>query len=226
MRRVRIKYASFPGSLPFAKDRRAFIGISLNNSIMAAATLPEIILEWTDENIGSFDLLIGDYLHRYNYQAFERATEQIAAERAMQDGEEARRRLSSLISNGGRFAAATAISTASLVERESVRRRRLGFRGFYEEQPAFRALIEEGVDAFLTRKHPSSLRDDAVRRYCVAYQLEELAMFEELAEQGYGVFVYPGAQLPVMKGLVSGHLPRISTPIESLQLIELRLFAE
>jgi tRNA-dependent cyclodipeptide synthase len=226
MRIVKIKHEVYPSGRSLVKGRKTFVGISINNSVMQSDTLPRKIFEWTEHNVGQFDILIGDYLHRHNYKAFTGASEELAAERAMEDGLEALKRLSPLISPGQRFFGTTAISTATLIARTSVIARRCLFEDFYEKRSDFRALIDVGVDAFLSRKHPLSLRDMSVRRQCVCYQLEELAMFEELAEEGYGVLVYPGAQLPVMKGLVAGKLPRISPLIQTLQLVELRLLRE
>ncbi len=51
-------------------------------------------------------------------------------------------------------------------------------------------------------------------------------MFELLAEAGHDAFVYAGAQLPVMKRIVSGMLGGVSQELEALTLIELRLFED
>jgi tRNA-dependent cyclodipeptide synthase len=227
MQRARIKIDIFPnGAALHANSVRAFVGISLNNKTMASTKLLQMIFDWTRHNVGEFDLLVGDYLNRYNYQAFEGETEAGAVDKAKQAGDEARMRLRPLISSPGPYENAKIISTATLCEHATFSDRRAHFARFYSDNSEFRAVINDGVDAFLSRKHPKAVNDPAVRDYCIAYQLEELVMFEQLAKDGYGVFVYPGAQLPIMKHLVARSFIGASADIEKLVLVELRVFED
>jgi hypothetical protein len=85
----------------------------------------------------------------------------------------------------------------------------------------FKRLINQAINEFLSRRrfHGDS---SAVRQHCVAYQLEELVIFELLAEKGYTSLVYAGAQLPVMKGIVSNQLSGLSKALEGFSLVEMR----
>jgi tRNA-dependent cyclodipeptide synthase len=227
MPRVRIKFKTFSGRKADHDARgRAFVGISLNNHTMGSEQALKQILEWTIHNVGAFDLLIGDYLNRFNYQAFDNDPEALAVEKAMRDGDEARKKLSPLISVPGLYATVDLISAANFCNQPAFHERRAHFEQMHAANSEFRGLIEEGVKSYLKRKFPKVSLDEHVRRFCVAYQLEELVMFEALAQQGYDTFVYPGGQLPVMKSIVSGSLPKISSAIERLTLVELRLFGE
>ena len=224
--RTRLKVSLFPDdSALFQNSGRAFVGISLNNRIMSSPELLSVVLDWSTKNVGDFDLLVGDYLNRYNYQAFDGATEEMARQRANCDGAEARLRLYKLISPHGSFQS-TIISTRALYERSSFRSRFADFWQHYSRDSEFRSAVEEGVDAFLARRHPLAISDSVVRNYCVAYQLEELVLFEQLAEEGYRTFIYPGAQLPIMKMLVDSAFSDISQYIHKLTLVELRLFED
>ena len=227
MQRSRIKINIFPdGAKLRPNSMRAFVGISLNNKTMASTELLGLIFNWTDRNVGKFDLLVGDYLNRYNYQAFDGETEASAVARAKEAGAEAKRRLDPLISSPGPYGNAAIISTATLCEHPTFSSRRAHFMRYYSDNSEFRSIVQEGVDAFLARRHPQAVNDPATRDYCVAYQLEELVMFEQLARDGYGVFVYPGAQLPIMKRLVSKFFIGASAEIEKLVLVELRVFED
>lgn len=227
MQRARIKVNIFPDDAKLRSNSvRAFVGISLNNKTMASKDLLGLIFDWTDRNVGKFDLLVGDYLNRYNYQAFDGETEASAIAKAKQAGAEAKKRLDPLISPSGPYGNAAIISTATLCEHSTFSSRRAHFMQYYSDNPEFRGVVQEGVDAFLARRHPEMANDPAIRDYCVAYQLEELVMFEQLAREGYGVFVYPGAQLPIMKRLVSKSFAGASADIEKLALVELRIFED
>jgi tRNA-dependent cyclodipeptide synthase len=227
MKRARVKVNVFPdGAKLRCNSERAFVGISLNNKTMASSNLLGLIFDWTHCNVGKFDLLVGDYLNRYNYQAFDGETEISAVAKAKQAGVEARKRLAPLISSPGSYENAAIISTATLCEHSAFTSRRAHFMRYYSDNSEFRGIVQEGVDAFLTRRHPQAANVPAIRDYCVAYQLEELVMFEQLARDGYGVFVYPGAQLPIMKRLVSKSFAGASADIEKLILVELRVFED
>lgn len=220
-----IKIQKFPRNASLnANSKRAFVGISLNNRTMESGELLRAVFDWTAKNVGEFDLLVGDYLNRYNYQAFERETEAAAVEKASRAGAEARKRLEPLIAPNAPFGNVALISTAALYQRPSFQNRRAHFEKYYSSNADFRELIQQGVDAFLMRKHPDSLSDTTARSYCVAYQIEELVMFERLAQEGYCVFIYPGAHLPVMKGIVEDKFQDISVDLKSLILVEMKLF--
>jgi hypothetical protein len=98
------------------------------------------------------------------------------------------------------------------------------FETEYARNVKFRALIDEAVDKFLIRKRAGALHNNEVRDHCVSYQLEELALFELLVERGYGVLIYAGAQLPIMKAIVSRSLDGVPTSLADLTLVELRSF--
>jgi tRNA-dependent cyclodipeptide synthase len=227
MSRVRINVTKFPEHAQLSADLgRAFVGISLNNRTMESSVFIEAIFNWSWENVGEFDFLIGDYLNRYNYRAFDGDSEMTAVEKAKQAGNDARKRLVSLISRHDLEGRLTAISAAELCERSCFADRLAHFRQCYSDSFEFTKIVDDGVDAFLSRRHPLFLTDAKIRRYCVQYQLEELAMFEQLASEGFGVFIYPGAQLPIMKSLVAGDIGGISTGIRMLTLVELRIFED
>jgi tRNA-dependent cyclodipeptide synthase len=227
MLRTRLAITSFPSGTKRAEgSTRAFIGISLNNKTMEAPHLLNAIFDWTKQNVGAFDLLVGDSLTRHNYRAFDGQTEGAAFERAMKSGEEAKKFLESLLATAESNFSAEVISSYSLCEQRVFSNRLDHFERCYANNLEFKNLIDQGVDEFLLRRHSKSMRDRVKRDFCVAYQLEELVIFEQLSAKGYSTFVYPGAHLPVMKRLVSSPLNNVSADLERLKLVELRVFED
>ena len=212
----------FPDGAQAAKGK-AFVGISLNNRLSGTEEALRQIFEWTKERLGPFDLLIGDYLQRHNYQAFRGFSEPVAIEKAMQEGERTMEFLRSL-TNRLEFDHVSMISARSFYTKPDFDNRCGRFGQLYAERDDFKSLVREGADSFLARKYPELLHDDSVYGHCIQYQLEELAIFEVLVERGFGAFVYAGGQLPVMKAIVSGALEGVSSALEKLVLVELRLF--
>ena len=117
------------------------------------------------------------------------------------------------------------LSAQALYENLTFSERLSRFQREYESSGTFRHLIDQAIHEFLSRRR---YRGDSatVRQHCVAYQLEELVIFELLAEKGYTSLVYAGAQLPVMKGIVSNRLSGLSKALEGLSLVEMRFAKE
>jgi tRNA-dependent cyclodipeptide synthase len=227
MRTFDLRPSAFPnGSNISDRDRRALVGISLNGKKILATDLLTQVFEWTDNNVGEFDLLIGDYLNRYNYQAFEGSSPNVAIEKATNAGKEASSRLREIITQSTIHSHVSMISSAKVTEGEDFLARSSHFFRCYSENENFRRAIDSGVDKFLGRSHPQLLKNVKIRDFCVAYQLEELVLFEQLANKGYGVLVYPGAQLPVMKAIVSKTMSGVSPAIERLTLVELSVLED
>lgn len=214
----------FPDNgLERSKHRRAVIGISLNNFVSRSPALLEQLFAWTKENVGNFDLLIGDFLTRHNYQAFSGLPESAAVDQAMHDGERITNKVLPVLARSND--SARLISARSLYSDSSFTGRLRHFEQHYDKNTDFHQRIDEAVHEFLARQRHSQATDD-VRRHCVAYQLEELVLFELLAESGYATLVYAGAQLPVMKSIVLKELSGISQHLQGLTLIELRFLKQ
>ncbi len=217
-----IKSEVFPKSSSVRPQTgKPLIGISLDNRTTKSDSLLLQTFDWTNRNVGAFDLLVGDYLNRHNYQAFQGESEATAIKKAMANGEQVTLRLRRLISE--KYSKGIeVISAHTLYSAPRFSERLTRFQQTYTDNSHFRELIDQAVKSFLARKHAAI--NDNVRNHCIAYQLEELAMFELLAKAGYSSLVYAGAQLPVMKSIVSKSLSGVSHDLENLTLIELKVF--
>jgi len=211
-----------PDGLTRPRRGKAFLGISLYNRMAISPLAFRAVFDWVATNVGGADLFIGDHLHRHNYQAFDGMAETAAIGQALRDRDELAARLSSFLAAGG-WPPAAIMSASPLYQNPTFPDRLSRFRKQYGSDPAFKRLIDDAVDAFLARKHPDQVVNQETRDHCVAYQLEELVLFELLVEQGYSTLIYAGAQLPIMKSIVSGHVDGASDALRTLALIELRV---
>ena len=220
-----VKVSVFPANgLSRQQHYKALIGISLGSRSSQSSRRLRQLLNWTADAIGSCDFLVGDYLNRHNYIALDGYTESEALARADHDGNEVARRLDPVIADAR--VSASVIRSKSLYDEPTFQPRLERFRGTYKTDREFKSLIDEAIDQFLERKGMGLRQDSGVREHCVAYQLEELAMFELLAEAGHSVLVYGGAHLPVMRAIVSKALLGISSTLEKLTLVGLTFVEE
>lgn len=221
MNRLKVKVYPRDG-LVRQRSGKALIEISVKSQVTETLSLAPDTFDWTRKHLGAFDVVVGDYLSRHNYQAFGGANETVAITEAMRDGQQIAARLSHLISESP-SQDARVISAGSLYGDASFCDRFVRFEHRYAEHAGFKLLIDQAVDAFLVRKLRDATPGDNVRSHCIAYQLEELVLFELLTEAGYGALVYAGPHLPVMKSIVSGSLGGVSLTLETLTLVELRI---
>jgi tRNA-dependent cyclodipeptide synthase len=211
----------FPHDFPDRwKDGKAIIGISLNNQVSKSSLLLQQLFNWTREHRGAFDLLVGDYMNRHNYQAFNAASKPDAERKAVSDGSKATVMLRKLLDECG-SEPVSVISATSLYMDATFGERLAYFNEVYATNKAFSDPIHEAIGAFLARK-PDVIVTKDIRRHCVAYQLEELVLFELLARDGYRSLVYAGAQLPIMKSIVCGNIDGISDLLKALNLVEIK----
>jgi len=204
---------------------KVFIGISLKAGMLPREDMLQQVFAWTLRQLGPFSLLLGDHLNRHNYSAFENLPEDVAESRAIAEGDTAADILQRIVENSAVgtvpiYRASELVSTPGYAKQRDMLVQRLGV----DDQ--FRNLIQRGVDVFMTRNARLRASRASVEPHCVAYQIEELAIFEILAEKGYRTLVYPGAQLPVMKAFACGQLTHVSPGLESMSLFEVRLHRE
>jgi len=210
-----------PDRLDHLRDGKGVVGISLNNFVSRTPAMLEELFVWTKENIGEFDLLVGDFLMRHNYEAFDKLPEIDACDRAMSDGIRVTNRIRPVLAQA--VQESRIISARSMYDERSFPLRLQRFEQEYSQNAGFRGAIDQAVREFLARRRFASATEK-IRSHCVAYQLEELVLFELLAEAGYASLVYAGAHLPVMKSMVSKKFGGISRSLEALTLVEMRFF--
>jgi hypothetical protein len=96
------------------------------------------------------------------------------------------------------------------------------FKSIYLVNKQFQELLNHTVNVFLRRQQEIMIGLREAKDLCRLYLLEELVIFEILAEEGYNVNMYPGNQLPIIKAIVTGQLKNVSEPLEGIQAVEIK----
>jgi hypothetical protein len=175
--------------------------------------------------MAGFSFLVGDYLHRHNEIALDNLTALDADRSISVKTRQIVAAIGAATSTGNDEDGKIILASALAMERDfSPNFER--FYGLYRDRSDFAGIIDEAIDAYLRRRKVEASSGDKVWQHCVLYQLEELAMFEQLASKGFEALIYPGPQLPVMKAIVNGKLTGISDSLRTLSLVELRIFEE
>jgi tRNA-dependent cyclodipeptide synthase len=199
---------------------RAYLSVSLSNRLTGAEGRLQEVLQWMQRSVSQFDVVIGDYFHRHNIEDLEGRPPSEALEIATEQGKEHAHRVQLALDHLGlnevRIRCVTDISKQSdfvpaLREMEAA----------WHSNAHFAQLIDQGTEAFLRRFAPGRIAVERARFHSRLYQLEELALFTLLANEGYSANVYAGAHLPVMKAFVSGGVDGVAPVLKSVQLVEL-----
>jgi tRNA-dependent cyclodipeptide synthase len=96
-------------------------------------------------------------------------------------------------------------------------------RSLFDNNEQFAACLRSFADTFVERRADidDSQYTKNINKSCT-YLLEELAVFTCLSEQGYKVFVYPGA-LRALTEIATGLHPQAPQALQDLISIELKI---
>ncbi|MGQ2985533.1 tRNA-dependent cyclodipeptide synthase [Flavobacterium sp.] len=200
-------------------NRKVYMPISMNNRLIRTPETLEEILAWVFERTDSIQFIIGDYLHRYNI-LLSGTSEMDAICIAEKIGNE----LQEIIQKGLQKFPDKDISFRSVQEfyqRDDFRVRLAYFEELYKRNTVFKKGIDRMIENFLNRQGHIEATEIQIK-HCLAYLLEELVIFEFLAEEDYLINIYPGKQLDTFKDIVLGKLKGISPILEKVSLVEMK----
>lgn len=211
----------------FPKENRnwengLYLGMSLNNKIFSNENSLLSLLEYLTSRTNKFSILVGDYLNRYNEQIFSGVTEAEAIEISLKKGEALKSLFEDLVRKKKLKIEIKFISSLHFKSHASFQKKFERFIGLYHSSLEFQGLIEHTIDVYLKRQTTIRVDLKEARTMCFQYLLEELVIFELLAEEGFKVNVYPGNQLPIVKAICSGQLKKISRSLEQIQAVEVK----
>ncbi|MFN8250260.1 MAG: tRNA-dependent cyclodipeptide synthase [Ferruginibacter sp.] len=200
-------------------NQKVYMPVSMNNRLLRDEKSLQEILRWVFEHTDHLEAVIGDFLHRHNLM-IAGATHQEAIEKSIHLGDELTKNLLAAMQYfpGKQLS----IRPSSLFYKTQVFEQRLShFENLYMTNPVFISEIDFLIHQFLSRQGHIDGNSFQLE-HCKKYLLEELVIFEILAEEGVLINVYPGKQLRIFKKIVTGELPGVSTELEKVSLVEMR----
>jgi tRNA-dependent cyclodipeptide synthase len=219
---VSIKSKIFPASARSQiQASRAYLSVSLSSRLTATETGLHDVFQWMQRSVSQFDVIIGDYFHRHNIEDLEGREPSEALKVATDQGKAHARRIQLVLEQ--LKLTAVKIRCASAISKQPdfvPALREMEFA--WHSNTNFAQLIDQGTEAFLRRFALERIAVEPARLHSRLYQLEELAVFTLLANEGYATNVYAGSHLPVMKAFVSGGVDSVAPALRSAQLVELR----
>jgi len=205
------------------KDNKVFLGVSINTPIFRKRVLKHL-LKWIAENCHSCEIVITDYLHRYNKQIFCGLNSDDAIREALQLGEELKRSISLYVHSypAGRF---TVHRWLNYYESEGFKRSLFYIRQVFRKDVRFKSAVITSATDFIDgqvqtgRKIQNNLQ--AAVDLSVEYLLEEMAFIDLMASNGTRISIYPGTQLGFLKAIARGEYPKINSHIRNSIYVDL-----
>ena len=182
-----------------------FVGVSIKNRMSNKRRLA-LLIPWALQRSGSLSIVVGDYIHRFNYMAVEGLPPADAAQKAFSSGKRALRAARSILSEARAEDRAVVLSSLDLtgtIECQAIYKDVLRY---YDRNATFVSDVTEEVSSFLSRTcQDHDITTGGRLEVLKSYVLEEIAMFLHLYNTGHLVEIYPGPDLAIMRNIAAGH---------------------
>lgn len=204
--------------------RHAFAGVSIGNPAYTASRLPRL-LQWATARFATFQLVMGDDLHRHNWIGKAKGDAGKARALAVAESIPTHCLLRDVVSGypGDRV---RIVSSESIYGDPAFSRLCDTVTRHYHRSAEFCKVVSDDVEGFIRRRRrgvsPSRLAEVSPEQ-CVAYVLEELAIFSFLVSRGSTVQIYPGTNLSVLKRLSDRTLEAPTTDLSNQICVDLSM---
>jgi tRNA-dependent cyclodipeptide synthase len=176
-------------------------------------------LAWIEQHFSNYACLVGDSLYRMTLRIRHGGTNEDAEARAIATGTEYLTRLTS-----GLLIIPKVIRTSHVLHAPEFEQAAKFIQIAFKENGRLQKSILADAHEYCERQARSNRIgisvNDAIE-ISVQYLLEELAIYQFLAERGWLGDVYPGPGLPTLSKFISGELSGISAALERRMYIEL-----
>lgn len=200
---------------------KPYLGISMGSVRLYGFEHIAPALRWTMTYYDQFGILIGDHIDRLNFVIFDGETEERAIIQSTIESDLLTNKINSFLNDHG-CRGADLMRVRDFVEFDNFHKEVDRLTKLLRNHELFRAMTLEIIKSYLVRRKQTTIPNDQALMLCERYLVEEWAVFEILAGQGYLTQIYAGKHLSVLKEIVLGNLPNVSPMLERLTLVELR----
>lgn len=209
---IEINYSetSGPNVDSFIKSEKlnCFIGIC-PYSFMANRTFLEGYLYDILPYCSQANIVIGDYLERYNLMVFEQISEKEALTKVEKRGHKIKKNLESILSKIELDGAFKVYSCRSDIESSDGQQIARSIHKYIEKEPEFRADIDKQIYLMLknSQRVPDQLYSSTISAEAMnqlrEYMIEELVLYLVQYNLGYTTEIYPGRDVEILNKMAS-----------------------
>jgi len=190
------------------------LGISITNQSMFNQQKVKCLVDWLKSNYESGIIIIGDYLNRHNEKIFFTDIESCAI------GKEIESNLKKHLTIFDGFK----VKRWSYYYNTKPIRDRINH--FSDNRRLVKKLLAESGN-FLDKKNTIGNNNLKVTykealQYSSEYLIEEISVFDYLAEHGYSTHIYEGSHLPILLKMAKGRVKHINTSLKEVNFQQIR----
>ncbi len=197
-------------------SNNCYLGVSINNPFFWGDHIA-LLLQWIDKHFPQCQIVIGDYLHRFNEIMSNERNEKDAIKASLSIGDKMLERIHDELNKlpNNTFSIhrwQNYINEMGTVDKHHK------ILSLFDSHQDFQDGIRQSCYEFITRQIRKGkvlkVSEDEALNLSLQYLLEELAVFSTLIEKGYAVQVYPGTQLLILKQIARGEIAEIDTNLK------------
>lgn len=197
---------------------RVVLGVSLENDKFCGEKL-KAQLHWVAGRFEHCTLLLGDWMHHHTVRMNEDCDEAQALARAEAVARDKTLELEALLQKiEGRCQFELLPGSEVVTASPDYPAHRRQLEQLLEQCPDFACSARHFAASYVSRRDQPL---EAFYAHSSAYLLDELALFASLSQQGYRVFIYPGA-MAVFHEMSCGLHPQAPEPLHQLVSVELK----
>jgi tRNA-dependent cyclodipeptide synthase len=175
---------------------------------------------WAATHFERCAILLGDSLHRFTLQIQQGLSSSEAATQAHTAGEVIFEELVAQIDGRPEV-----IRCSEVMQRRAFPEVLRNFLELYEQDGTFARSIDGDALEYVTRQRLTdrlAISIDAAKHLAATYLLEEVSVYALLANDGWFVDVYLGAELGTLEKIMDGDIPAVTGPVAERINISLR----
>jgi len=176
---------------------------------------------WAIGHFGRCGILLGDSLYRFTLQIQRGSNPKLARQLARKAGQ---RTLDQIVSQLTRLP--EVIRSSDILTHARFKEYLEEVHALYDTNRPFRESVQSDARVFVSRQSARgrlALPESEAMDIASAYLVEEVAIYGCLAEEGWLVDVYLGAELPTLQRFITGELSGTSAPLHKRVNVALRI---
>jgi tRNA-dependent cyclodipeptide synthase len=197
------------------------LGVSLENKNFSTAKLVGMV-DWVCRHFENCVVIIGDSIHHYTLE-IKGIDEHYAYDKALRLGREAIDTNNPVFQSYAEHCNLKVVLCSQMQETAAYRHYLAQLDALFVMDKTFAVNLSAFADTFVERR--AELDEESYRQSIhksCRYLLEELAIFACLSDEGYQVFVYPGA-LNILTEISAGFYPMAPAALKNLINVDLKI---
>lgn len=222
--KVRLKYVTPGYQIQNIYHYPAVLGVSLGNPIFRESVWPAL-LNWITHHFEKCEVILGDYLNRFNEQIFIGSIDKHQASLlALTKGDDLEELIQKKLNDLG-YQNLSLKRWGDFYCEPEFQKKKENLMVNFKRNNIFRKEVELTCEAFFERKKRNGqlikIPYDQARNLAINYLLEEMAFISFSSARGFNVSLYPGTQIQLLKSIAEKKIIGVDKNLANVIYVDL-----